>query len=64
MFCDVQEKQQEPTNQVVDGTARAAIEDDSQGPSDQPAVAGTVFVLAIGKKEGSILRIGDKRVEL
>jgi mRNA-degrading endonuclease RelE of RelBE toxin-antitoxin system len=40
------------------------VKGNDQGQSEPPEVPGTVFVLAVGKKEGSVLRIAGKRVTL
>jgi mRNA-degrading endonuclease RelE of RelBE toxin-antitoxin system len=40
------------------------VEEVEQSESEQPDVAGVVYVLAVGKKEGNVLWIGGKRVEL
>ncbi len=40
------------------------VEENDRGQSEQPEAPGTVFVLAVGKKEGSVLRIAGKRVNL
>ena len=40
------------------------VHESQQGRREPSEVQGTVFVLAVGKKEGSVLRIGGKRVQL
>lgn len=40
------------------------VEENDQTQSERPEVSGTVFVLAVGKKEGTVLRIAGKRVNL
>jgi hypothetical protein len=64
VFYEVQEKREEAMREEADIAARAVTQEASHEPSEQAAPAGTVFILAVGKKEGSVLRIGDKRKEL
>ena len=40
------------------------VKEQDKGGNEGPETSGTVFVVAIGKKEGSVLRIGDRRVQL
>ena len=48
----------------MDTTANAPADETDQEQIKQPSVAGVVYVLGVGKKSGSVLRIAGKRVKL